>query len=83
MHSTASNTFIEEEDFDNLENGENTVLSSKREPVASKSKMTQPKKVTGITGTSKFNFQHPESSKYEKKFASQEINYSEFSVRFE
>ncbi len=80
MHSTASNTFIEEEDFDNLENGENTVLSSKREPV-SKSKMSQPKKV-GITGTSKFNFQHPESSKYDNKFASQEVNYTEFSVRF-
>ncbi len=82
MHSTASNTFIEEEDFDNLENGENTVLSSNKEPIVSKPKSAHLKKADVITGISKFNFEHPESSKYQNKFTSQEILYSEFSVRF-
>jgi len=82
MHSTASNTFIEEEDFDDLENGENTVLSSSKEPIVSKPKSAHLKKADGITGISKFNFEHPESSKYQNKFTSQEILYSEFSVRF-
>lgn len=76
MHSTASGTFLEDENFDNIENVDLTVRST----ASTKSTTsTTSKSKLGVPGAQKFNFQHPDSSKYEKLGAN-DINYSEFSV---
>lgn len=84
MQSTASNTFLEEENLENLENDE-TVLSQnkmKQQAAQKASLLTQAaaRKITSFaSNSSKFSYKHPESSKYEK-FSSQEIDYHQFTV---
>jgi hypothetical protein len=65
MQSTASSTFIEEENFENIENIDKTVMD--------KQKNKQPaQKIPSKFGTNKFNF---DSS----KLSTPDINYTEFS----
>lgn len=71
MHSTASGTFLEDENFEGIENVDITVRSTVSTKSTSRSKL-------GVPGANKFNFQHPDSSKYEK-LGVNDINYSEFS----
>ena len=87
MSSTASNTFLEEENLENLENLENdeTVLSQNKmkQNAAQKASIlsqASSRKITSFaSNSSKFNYKHPEASKYDK-FSSQDVNYSEFTV---
>lgn len=70
LHSTASGTFIEEENFDDIENNDQTVRSTEKGA-------SDKKKPTQLGCGMKFNYQHPDSSKYDK-FHSQDINYTDF-----
>lgn len=79
MHSTASNTFIEEENFENLETDQTIFNNNNKLKKSSTPANNGTAMPTRKFGANKFNFQHPDNSKYEKFSASQDINYTEFS----